>query len=157
MFDAKGFVEEMVEELRTAIPGRAIIACSGGVDTTVAAVMVAKAIGDRLSDGLRRHRPHAQGGDRVRGRDVRRLGINYGIVDAKDEFFDALKGVSSRRGSARSSGRGSSGSSNERPRSSAPSTWSKGPSLRTGSRAVTVSGTPSRATTTWVGCPRTCT
>jgi GMP synthase (glutamine-hydrolysing) len=48
MFDAERFVNEQVEEMRTRITGRAIIACSGGVDSTVAAVMASRAVGDRL-------------------------------------------------------------------------------------------------------------
>jgi len=44
------FVEEAVAELRRAIgDGRAICALSGGVDSAVAAALVAKAIGDRLT------------------------------------------------------------------------------------------------------------
>ena len=31
-FDAKAFIAEQVEAIRTAVPGKAIIACSGGVD-----------------------------------------------------------------------------------------------------------------------------
>ncbi|RLF48379.1 MAG: glutamine-hydrolyzing GMP synthase subunit GuaA, partial [Thermoplasmata archaeon] len=48
MFDPKRFVEEKIEELRRRIDGKAIIACSGGVDSTTAAVLTSKAIGDRL-------------------------------------------------------------------------------------------------------------
>ena len=93
MFDAKEFVEEKVMELRDAIPGRAIIACSGGVDSTVAADMVAKAIGDRLltiyvDTGLMR-----KGENQYVDEMIRRLGINYEIIDASEEFFKALKGV----------------------------------------------------------------
>ena len=48
MFDPKEFTEEKIEELKTSIKGKAIIACSGGVDSTAAAVLVSRAIGDRL-------------------------------------------------------------------------------------------------------------
>ena len=92
MFDPQEFVQEKIEELRTKITGKAIIACSGGVDSTVAAVLVDRAIGDRLltvyvDTGLMR-----QG----ETEDVRRmfdnLNVHYRLVDAKDEFFEALKG-----------------------------------------------------------------
>lgn len=92
MFDPEEFVKEKVEELRGRIAGRAVIACSGGVDSTVAAVLVDRAIGDRLltvyvDTGLMRKGETEQ---------VRRmfedLGVNYRIVDAKEEFFAALKG-----------------------------------------------------------------
>ena len=92
MFDPQEFVKEKIEELRTKITGKAIIACSGGVDSTVAAVLVDRAIGERLltvyvDTGLMR-----QG----ETEDVRRmfdnLNVHYRLVDAKDEFFAALKG-----------------------------------------------------------------
>lgn len=93
MFDPKAFVEEKIEELRTKITGKAVIACSGGVDSTVAAVLVDRAIGDRLltvyvDTGLMR-KGETEG--------VRlmfdKLGVHYKIVDASEEFFGALKGV----------------------------------------------------------------
>ena len=40
MFDAESFIEESIEELKAKITQTAIIACSGGVDSTVAAVLV---------------------------------------------------------------------------------------------------------------------
>lgn len=92
MFDPQEFVQEKVEELRGKITGKAIIACSGGVDSTVAAVLVDRAIGDRLltvyvDTGLMR---------KGETEDVRRmfdnLNVHYRVVDAKDEFFAALKG-----------------------------------------------------------------
>ena len=92
MFDPKEFVDEKIEELRNKITGRAVIACSGGVDSTVAAVLVDRAIGERLltvyvDTGLMR---------KGETEDVRRmfdkLKVHYRIVDAKDEFFGALKG-----------------------------------------------------------------
>lgn len=92
MFDPQEFVQEKIEELKTKITGKAIIACSGGVDSTVAAVLVDRAIGDRLltvyvDTGLMR---------KGETDDVRRmfdnLNVHYRIVDAKDEFFTALKG-----------------------------------------------------------------
>jgi GMP synthase (glutamine-hydrolysing) len=93
MFDAEGFVREKMEELRTALPGRAIIACSGGVDSTVAAAMVSKAIGDRLltvyvNTGFMR-----KGETETVSRIFDNLNLNYKVIDASDEFFTALKGV----------------------------------------------------------------
>ena len=39
MFDAEEFIAESIESLKATIDGVAIIACSGGVDSTVAAVV----------------------------------------------------------------------------------------------------------------------
>jgi len=47
--DAKGFVEARIEELRKAIGNeRALVAVSGGVDSTTCAVLTHKAIGENL-------------------------------------------------------------------------------------------------------------
>ena len=48
MFDPKRFIESTISSLRKEITGKAIVAFSGGVDSTVAAALVQKAIGDRL-------------------------------------------------------------------------------------------------------------
>jgi len=93
MFDPEIFVKETTDRLRDEITGRAIIACSGGVDSTVAAVLVSRAIGDRLlavyvNTGLMREGET----ESVRGI-LTKLGVNFKIVDAEEEFLDALKGV----------------------------------------------------------------
>jgi GMP synthase (glutamine-hydrolysing) len=93
MFDPRAFVEEKVEELRKKITGKAVIACSGGVDSTVAAVLVDRAIGERLltvyvDTGLMRKGET----ESVRAMFIR-LGVHFNVVDASDEFFGALKGV----------------------------------------------------------------
>jgi GMP synthase (glutamine-hydrolysing) len=94
MFDPADFEKESIEEMRKAIKGKAIIACSGGVDSTVAADIVYKAIGDRLltiyvNNGFMR-----KGEDDQVERMFKRLGINYRIINASDEFYSAMKGVS---------------------------------------------------------------
>ncbi|MFZ1038403.1 MAG: hypothetical protein WAN53_00790, partial [Candidatus Bathyarchaeia archaeon] len=48
MFDAEKFVQEVVEELRRRIKGKAVIGISGGVDSTTAAILVHRAIGENL-------------------------------------------------------------------------------------------------------------
>ena len=94
MLGAEDFIEETVEDLRSRIQGKAIIACSGGVDSMVAATLASKAIGDRLlavyvDNGLMRKGETEE----VEGM-LRDMGINYRIASAGQEFFDALKGVS---------------------------------------------------------------
>jgi GMP synthase (glutamine-hydrolysing) len=93
MFDPSDFEKDAIREMRRKIEGKAIIACSGGVDSTVAADIVHKAIGDRLltiyvNNGFMR-----KGEDEQVERMFKRLGINYRIIDASDEFFAAMKGV----------------------------------------------------------------
>ena len=48
-FDPKEFVEKQVEEIRRIIgDARALVAISGGVDSTTSAVLTHKAIGENL-------------------------------------------------------------------------------------------------------------
>ncbi|MHB8606461.1 MAG: glutamine-hydrolyzing GMP synthase [Thermoplasmatota archaeon] len=95
MFDPAKFVEEQVAAIRKAIPepGRAIIACSGGVDSTTAAVLVGRAIGNRLTSvfvdtGYMRKDEPAQIRAALAG-----LDINLDFVDAHEEFYAAMKGI----------------------------------------------------------------
>ena len=93
LFKPDKFVEEQVELVFGKIKGKAIIACSGGVDSMVAAVIVSKAIGDRLlavyvDTGLMRKGET----DEVRNM-LQEMGLNFRIVDASKEYFDSLKGV----------------------------------------------------------------
>ena len=48
MFDPEKFVNEAIEKLREERQGNAIIACSGGVDSVVATVLVNRAVGSKL-------------------------------------------------------------------------------------------------------------
>ncbi|MEA3201146.1 MAG: hypothetical protein QOE90_2574 [Thermoplasmata archaeon] len=95
MFNPEAFVQEQVEAIRKQIPeGKtAIIACSGGVDSTTAAVIVAKAIGKRLTSvfvdtGYMRKNEAAQIKQLLSG-----LDINLDFVDASADFYAAMKGV----------------------------------------------------------------
>jgi GMP synthase (glutamine-hydrolysing) len=93
MFDPEGFVNEQVEEMRTAVKGKAIIACSGGVDSTVAAVMAARAVGDRLLTVYVNNGFMRKGETEAVEALFSRLGVHYLIVDATEEFFAAMRGV----------------------------------------------------------------
>jgi GMP synthase (glutamine-hydrolysing) len=93
LFDAKKFVENALKEIREAVGDRKVIsACSGGVDSTVTTVLVHKAVGDKLlavfiDDGLRR-----EGEPEFVVNTLKSLGIKTKYIDAKAEFFAALKG-----------------------------------------------------------------
>ncbi|MEM3444840.1 MAG: glutamine-hydrolyzing GMP synthase [Thermoplasmata archaeon] len=93
MFEPSAFVEDCVARIRDVVKGRAIIACSGGVDSTTAATLVARAIEEKLlavyvDTGLMR-KNETQNVEET----LKKLGINYRIVDARKEFIEALKGV----------------------------------------------------------------
>jgi GMP synthase (glutamine-hydrolysing) len=93
MFNVDKFVKEETERLRERIKGKAIIACSGGVDSTVAAALAKEAVGKDLiavfvdTGFMRKGEP-----DDVK-RMLERIGLNLRVVKAEDEFFTALKGV----------------------------------------------------------------
>src|SRR5688572_27529519 len=92
-FDAKAFIAEQREAIRTAVAGKAIIACSGGVDSTTAAVLASRALGDRLlavyvDTGLMR-----KGETEDVTRTLKELRVNHTILPSADEFFSALRGV----------------------------------------------------------------
>jgi GMP synthase (glutamine-hydrolysing) len=93
MFDAEKFVEETVEELRRRIRGVAVIGVSGGVDSTVAAVLVNRAIGKSLrcvlvDTGYMRKNEVANN-----QKLLEKLGLNVLVVEAKARFYEKLKGV----------------------------------------------------------------
>jgi GMP synthase (glutamine-hydrolysing) len=93
MFDAQKFIDGQVKKIAEEVRGRAIIAASGGVDSTVCAVLMSRAIGDRLlavyvDTGFMR-----KGETEMVDGMLSRLGVNHMVVDASDEYFEALKGV----------------------------------------------------------------
>ncbi|MCC7007817.1 MAG: glutamine-hydrolyzing GMP synthase [Acidobacteria bacterium] len=88
------FVDESIEKIRAQVGnGRVVCGLSGGVDSTVAAVLLHRAIGDRLTcifvdNGLLRLNEAEQ----VRGR-FARLGLPLDFVDASELFLERLAGV----------------------------------------------------------------
>jgi GMP synthase (glutamine-hydrolysing) len=91
----RSFIDEATERLREQIgDGRVVCALSGGVDSTVVAVLVHRAIGDRLTcifvdNGLLRHEEARQ----VEERFVDRLHLPVVTVDASEIFLTRLAGL----------------------------------------------------------------
>jgi GMP synthase (glutamine-hydrolysing) len=93
MFDCEKFIEEKIEELKQQIDAKAVIGVSGGVDSTVAAVLASRAVGEKLvavyvDTGFMR-----KGETEFVGSMLEELGVNFRIYRAKDEYIEALKGV----------------------------------------------------------------
>ncbi len=94
-WDLGDYRRRKVEEIRAQVGSRhAIAAVSGGVDSTVAALLVAEAIGDQLTaifvdNGVLRKREAVQVGSRLSDR----LGLHFVQVDARERFYEKLKGI----------------------------------------------------------------
>jgi GMP synthase (glutamine-hydrolysing) len=99
--------DALVEQVRTQIgDGRAICGLSGGVDSAVAAALVQRAIGDRLTcvfvdHGLLRAGERSQ----VQRDFVAATGANLVTVDVADRFLEALSGVTNPEGKRKIIGR----------------------------------------------------
>ncbi|ACB84048.1 glutamine-hydrolyzing GMP synthase [Natranaerobius thermophilus] len=89
------YIEETVEQIKTEAQGRkAVCGLSGGIDSTVAALLVQKAIGDDLTCIFVNHgllRKNEQ--DQVRELFEQEFDINLVYVDASDRFLNKLQGV----------------------------------------------------------------
>ena len=92
-FNPEKFTDEAVAKLKTELTDKAIIAASGGVDSTVAAVLAAKAVKDNLlavyvDTGYMR-----LGESEYVSSMLSKLGVKHKVVDASEEFYAGLKGI----------------------------------------------------------------
>ena len=92
--DSKSFIKEQVAAIRSAVgEGTAINALSGGVDSSTVTMLGHRALGDRLKtvfidNGLMRdHEPEQVAAT------FGEIGIPVEVIDARQAFFAALKGV----------------------------------------------------------------
>jgi len=89
------FVRNSVEEIRNTVgKGKVVLGLSGGVDSSVAAVLLHQAIGNRLTcvfvdNGLLRQ----EEAEKVRSLFKQHLHMNVRFARAKSQFLAALKGV----------------------------------------------------------------
>ena len=93
MFDADKFIEKTIPKLQEEIKGKALIAFSGGVDSTVCTALVNKAIDERLvavhvDTGYMR-KDESKNVKKM----MEKMGLNFRFIDASKEYYKALKGV----------------------------------------------------------------
>ncbi len=157
-WDLGNWIDIMTEEIRRKVgTDRVICGLSGGVDSSVAAVLTARAIGDRLEcifvdNGLLRLNEAEQVLDQYRA-----LNLKVRYVDATDIFLGALAGVSDPERKRKIIGERFVRVFEAEAEKIRGAKWLlRGRSTPMSSRADTKERTPrsSRATTTWAACPR---
>jgi GMP synthase (glutamine-hydrolysing) len=91
----RGVIEEQTERIAAQVgPGRAICGLSGGVDSAVAAALVQRAIGTRLTCVFVDHGLLRSGeAEQVEKDFVAATGVELKVVDAASDFLKALAGV----------------------------------------------------------------
>jgi len=86
-FAPEKFTEESINNLKSELTDKAIIAASGGVDSTIAAVLAAKAVGDNLlaiyvDTGYMRLNE-----SQFVSSMLEELGVKYKVIDASKKFY----------------------------------------------------------------------
>jgi GMP synthase (glutamine-hydrolysing) len=89
----ESFVEKTVSEL-SKIEGNVLCGVSGGIDSTVAALLIHKAIGNRLKcvfvdNGLLRLNEEKE----IEKMFQENFAVNFTVIDAKKQFLEKLKGI----------------------------------------------------------------
>jgi GMP synthase (glutamine-hydrolysing) len=94
-WDMASFAQSKIQEIKEYVGDKKVLcAMSGGVDSSVAAVMVHKAIGKQLTCVFVDHGLVRKGeAEEVYSTFVEKIGMNLIMVDAKDRFLSKLKGV----------------------------------------------------------------
>ncbi|MGB2629870.1 MAG: ExsB family transcriptional regulator [Candidatus Omnitrophota bacterium] len=92
--DPKKFIEQQVSEISSAVgDGLAVNALSGGVDSSVVTMLGHRALGDRLKTYFIENGLMRQGEPQQIVSWFKELGVPVEIIDAKEEFFSALSGL----------------------------------------------------------------
>ncbi|MBN2240108.1 MAG: glutamine-hydrolyzing GMP synthase [Dehalococcoidales bacterium] len=91
----KNFINDSIDSIRKTVgEGKVINALSGGVDSSVVATLIHRAVGDQLTcifvnNGLLR----LDEADNIQKMFRKNLGMNILYIDAEDRFLNRLKGV----------------------------------------------------------------
>jgi GMP synthase (glutamine-hydrolysing) len=90
----KKFIEEKVAEISAVVGrGSAINALSGGVDSSAVTMLGHKALGNKLKTYFIENGLMRQGEPQHIVSLFKKLGVPVEIIDARKQFFDALKGI----------------------------------------------------------------
>jgi len=92
--EAKAFIQEKAAEIREIVgSGVAINALSGGVDSSCVTMLGHKALGDRLKTYFIDNGIMREGEPQQIVAAFKKPGVNVEIIDAQDDFFSALGGI----------------------------------------------------------------
>ena len=88
-------IPSIIEEIRRSVPPgeKVLVAVSGGVDSTVTAVLVRRAVGDRAVVVFVNHGLMREGEPEEVLKALRDLGLDPVYIDASEEFLARLEGV----------------------------------------------------------------
>ena len=93
-FDPKKFVNEAVAQVKKQVGnGKVVLGASGGVDSTVAAAIGARAIGKRLTAVFVDTGMLRKGEVESASKTLTELGLTLRVVNAANDFFGALTGA----------------------------------------------------------------
>lgn len=88
------FIQEKVDQIKAAVgEGTAINALSGGVDSSTVTMLGHRALGNRLKTVFIENGLMREGEPEEVVGFFKKLGVPVEVVDAKNEFFSALKGI----------------------------------------------------------------
>ena len=87
-------IEKMVREIKDAAgEGKAVIGLSGGIDSSVATVLAAKALNDKLTAVFVDHGFMREGEPEAVRKTFEKFNINFAIANAQERFMDKLKDI----------------------------------------------------------------
>lgn len=92
--NSEEFIREKVDEISSTVgEGVAINALSGGVDSSMVTILGHKALGDRLKTYFIENGLMRQGEPQEVVSLFAELGVHVELIDAREQFFEALRGV----------------------------------------------------------------
>jgi len=90
----ESLIDRAIHEIKQTVgDGKAIIALSGGIDSSVATFLAAKAVGKNLTAIFVDHGFMREGEPEFVKRTFEELGVNVTVIDAQERFLKKLRGI----------------------------------------------------------------